>query len=50
MALTLTAAVAGARLRPLTDASAWARRGPTVAIAALVGCTLAAWEHVRYAP
>ena len=45
----LTAAVAGARLRPLSDASAWARRGPTVAIAPLVACTLAAWGHVRYA-
>ncbi len=31
---SLTAAVAGARLRPLSDASAWARRGPTVAISA----------------
>jgi hypothetical protein len=42
-------------VQPLSDASAWARRGSTVAIAPLVACTLAActlaaWGHVRYAP
>ena len=46
----LDAAVAGARLRTLGDASAWARRGPSVAIAPLVACTLAAAGHARYAP
>jgi len=46
----LDVAVAGARLRTLGDASAWARRGPSVAIAPLVACTLAAAGHARYAP
>jgi len=45
----LDAAVAGARLRPLPDASAWARRGPTVAISPLVAATLAACGHAKYA-
>ena len=35
--------------RPLTGASAWARRRPAVAIAPLVACTVAAWGQVRYA-
>jgi len=46
----LTVAVAGGRLRPLGDASAWARRGPSVAISPLVAVTLAGGGHVKYAP
>lgn len=39
----LAAALAGAQLRTLGDASAWARRGVSVDICPLVAVTLAAW-------
>lgn len=39
----LAAALAGAQLRPLGEASAWARRGVSVDISPLVAVTLAAW-------
>lgn len=39
----LAAALAGAQLRTLGDASAWARRGVNVDICPLVAVTLAAW-------
>jgi phage terminase large subunit-like protein len=45
----LAAALAGARLRSLGDASAWARRGVSVDISPLVAVTHAAWG-LRAAP
>ncbi|MEU0181783.1 terminase [Streptomyces sp. NPDC006207] len=42
----LSAALAGAELRPLGDASAWSRRGVSVDISPLVGVTLARWGWV----
>ncbi|MFJ4990059.1 terminase [Streptomyces sp. NPDC088732] len=42
----LTTALAGAELRPLGDASAWARRGVDVDISPLVAGTLARWGLV----
>jgi hypothetical protein len=45
----LTAAVAGARKRPLGDAWAWARQGGAV-ISPLVAATLALWGHATRAP
>lgn len=39
----LAAALAGAALRPLGEASAWTRRGASVDISPLVAVTLAAW-------
>lgn len=41
----LTAALAGARKRPLGDAWAWSRLGASVDITPLVAATLAAWGH-----
>lgn len=46
----LTAAVAGAKSRPLSDAWAWARKNPSVDISPLVAVTLAAWGHGMRAP
>jgi hypothetical protein len=45
----LTAAVAGAVRRDLGDAWAWARKATNIDISPLVGVTLAAWAHDRYA-
>jgi hypothetical protein len=45
----LTAAVAGARRRPLGDSWAWARHGGAV-ISPLVAATLALWGHATRAP
>jgi hypothetical protein len=41
----LNAALGGAQTRPLGDAWAWARKGPSVDISPLVAVTLAAWGH-----
>lgn len=46
----LSAAVAGARRRPLGDAWAWARRDTTVDLSPLVGVTLAVWMLAQPAP
>lgn len=42
----LSAAVAGAKTRPLGDAQAWARRTATADISPLVAVTLARWAHL----
>ncbi|MEV4159000.1 hypothetical protein [Nonomuraea dietziae] len=44
----LTAALAGAEKRPLSDAWAWARRGLSVDICPLVAVTEAAWAYQRH--
>jgi hypothetical protein len=44
----LAAALAGAELRPLGDASAWSRRGASVDISPLVAATHAAWGLHTY--
>ncbi|WP_062207960.1 terminase [Streptomyces sp. NBRC 109706] len=46
----LAAALAGAQLRTLGDASAWARRGLSVDISPLVTVTLAAWALRTWEP
>lgn len=46
----LAAALAGAELRTLGDASAWARRGVSVDISPLVAVTLAAWGLRTHEP
>lgn len=45
----LSTALAGADKRPVGDGWAWARRGVSVDISPLVGCTLAAWGHAERA-
>lgn len=45
----LTAAVEGAKKRPLGDAWAWDRKGPNTDISPLVAATLAAWGHTAHA-
>ena len=45
----LNAAVAGAVRRDLGDAWAWARKATNVDISPLVGVTLAAWAHDKFA-
>ncbi|WP_327329848.1 terminase [Streptomyces sp. NBC_01201] len=45
----LSTALAGADKRPVGDGWAWARRGVSVDISPLVGCTLAVWGHAERA-
>lgn len=45
----LATALAGADKRPIGDGWGWARRGVSVDISPLVGCTLAAWGHAERA-
>ncbi|MFD5875697.1 terminase [Streptomyces sp. NPDC060322] len=45
----MATALAGADKRPVGDGWAWARRGVSVDISPLVGCTLAAWGHAERA-
>jgi hypothetical protein len=45
----LNAAVAGAIRRDMGDAWAWARKATNVDISPLVGVTLAAWAHDKFA-
>ncbi|MEU5716566.1 terminase [Streptomyces sp. NPDC020403] len=45
----LATALAGADKRPVGDGWAWARRGVSVDISPLVGCTLAVWGHAERA-
>ena len=44
----LSAALAGALTRPLSDAWAWDRKGASVDISPLVAVTLAAWGFTKY--
>ncbi|WP_406420032.1 terminase [Streptomyces sp. NBC_00842] len=45
----MATALAGADKRPVGDGWAWARRGVSVDISPLVGCTLAVWGHAERA-
>jgi hypothetical protein len=45
----LTAAIAGAAKRPLSDSWAWARRGLSVDICPLVAVSLARWGYATRA-
>lgn len=45
----MATALAGADKRPIGDGWGWARRGVSVDISPLVGCTLAAWGHAERA-